>query len=63
QRVSLTMKLDAAPVARSDNHRSDRPRGGGGAKPSFQDRAAPAASGSAMASAFAKLQGIQKNKV
>jgi protein Tex len=62
QRVSLTMKLDAAPVARSDNHRSDRPRGGGGAKPSFQDRAAPAASGSAMASAFAKLQGIQKNK-
>ncbi len=62
QRVSLTMKLDAAPVARSDNHRSDRPRGGGVAKPSFQDRAAPAASGSAMASAFAKLQGIQKNK-
>ncbi len=62
QRVSLTMKLDAAPVARSDNHRSDRPRGGSGAKPSFQDRAAPAASGSAMASAFAKLQGIQKNK-
>ncbi len=62
QRVSLTIKLDAAPVARSDNHRSDRPRGGSGAKPSFQDRAAPAASGSAMASAFAKLQGIQKNK-
>jgi uncharacterized protein len=62
QRVSLTMKLDAAPVARSDNHRSDRPRGGGGAKHSFQDRAVPDASGSAMASAFAKLQGIQKNK-
>jgi protein Tex len=69
KRISLTMKLDAAPArqgqdgrAPRDNKfegagRDQRPRGGsvgGGYNP-----AAPA-TGSAMASAFAKLQGLKK---
>ena len=62
KRISLTMKLDAAPGARHaprDNRfegasREQRPRGG-----SFTSGPA-AASGSAMASAFAKLQTLKK---
>ena len=64
KRISLTMKLDAAPARRDgprDNKfegagRDNRQRGGGGGY-----TAPPAAgSGSAMASAFAKLQGLKK---
>jgi uncharacterized protein len=64
KRISLTMKLDAAPARRDgprDNKfegagRDNRQRGGGGGYTS-----PPAAgSGSAMASAFAKLQGLKK---
>jgi protein Tex len=63
KRISLTMKLDAAPARRDgprDNRfegagRDHRPRSGGGYTSS------PAAgSGSAMASAFAKLQTLKK---
>jgi uncharacterized protein len=63
KRISLTMKLDAAPARRDgprDNRfegagRDQRQRGGGGYT------SPPAAgSGSAMASAFAKLQGLKK---
>jgi uncharacterized protein len=63
KRISLTMKLDAAPARRDgprDNKfegagRDNRQRGGGGYT------SPPAAgSGSAMASAFAKLQGLKK---
>ena len=68
KRISLTMKLDAAPARQGqdsrgqrDNRfegagRDNRQRGGGGGYTS-----PPAAgSGSAMASAFAKLQGLKK---
>jgi protein Tex len=64
KRISLTMKLDAAPARRDgprDNKfegagRDNRQRGGGGGYTS-----PPAAgAGSAMASAFAKLQGLKK---
>jgi len=63
KRISLTMKLDAAPAKRDgprDNRyegagRDQRQRGGG------SYTSAPAAgSGSAMASAFAKLQGLKR---
>ena len=67
KRISLTMKLDATPVRQGqdgrgprDNRfegagRDNRQRGGGGYT------SAPAAgAGSAMASAFAKLQGLKK---
>jgi uncharacterized protein len=67
KRISLTMKLDAAPVRQGqdgrgprDNRfegagRDNRQRGGGGYT------SPPAAgAGSAMASAFAKLQGLKK---
>jgi uncharacterized protein len=70
KRISLTMKLDAAPARRDgprDNKfegagRDHRPRGGGsaGAYTSPPASGAAAASGSAMASAFAKLQGLKK---
>jgi uncharacterized protein len=61
KRISLSMKLDAAPAKRDgprDNKfegagRDNRQRGGGG-------YTSPPAAGSAMASAFAKLQGIKK---
>jgi uncharacterized protein len=63
KRISLTMKLDAAPARRDgprDNKfegagRDNRQRGGGG----YTSPPAPGA-GSAMASAFAKLQGLKK---
>jgi uncharacterized protein len=63
KRISLTMKLDAAPARRDgprDNKfegagRDNRQRGGGG-----YTSAPPAGAGSAMASAFAKLQGLKK---
>jgi uncharacterized protein len=66
KRISLTMKLDAAPARRDgprDNKfegagREQRQRGGG----SVGGYSTPpaATSGSAMASAFAKLQGLKK---
>jgi uncharacterized protein len=68
KRISLTMKLDAAPARQGqdgrgprDNKfegagRDNRQRGGGGGYTSPQ----AAGSGSAMASAFAKLQGLKK---
>jgi uncharacterized protein len=63
KRISLSMKLDAAPARKDgpqDNRfehagRDQRHRTGGGYKPT-----APAPAGSAMASAFAKLQGLKK---
>lgn len=63
KRISLTMKLDAAPARRDgprDNRfehagRDNRARGGGGYTAPPQ-----AAQGSAMASAFAKLQSLKK---
>ncbi|WP_019428989.1 Tex family protein [Limnohabitans sp. Rim47] len=63
KRISLTMKLDAAPARRDgprDNKfegagRDNRQRGGGG----YTSPPATGA-GSAMASAFAKLQGLKK---
>ncbi len=65
KRISLTMKLDAAP-ARKDGPRDNRfehaprghsPRGGGGYSGGRQDSNAGAG---AMASAFAKLQGLKR---
>ncbi len=67
KRISLTMKMDGAPVKRDgprDNRfeqagRDNRQRGGGNY--SSGSVAAPqAGAGSAMASAFAKLQGLKK---
>ena len=63
KRISLSMKLDAAPARKDGPHenrfehagRDQRPRTGGGYKPP-----APPPAGSAMASAFAKLQGLKK---
>ena len=63
KRISLSMKLDAAPARKDGPHenrfehagRDQRPRTGGGYKPP-----ASAPAGSAMASAFAKLQGLKK---
>ena len=64
KRISLTMKLDAAPARRDgprDNKfegagRDNRQRGAG----SGGGYTSPPATGSAMASAFAKLQGLKK---
>jgi uncharacterized protein len=66
KRISLTMKLDAAPARRDgprDNKfegagRENRQRGGGSGGGFTSPPAA--GSGSAMASAFAKLQGLKK---
>jgi uncharacterized protein len=66
KRISLTMKLDAAPARRDgprDNKfegagRDNRQRGGGSG--GGYTSAPVAGSGSAMASAFAKLQGLKK---
>ncbi|WP_416561144.1 Tex family protein [Limnohabitans sp. yimb22184] len=71
KRISLTMKLDAAPARRDgprDNKfegagRDHRQRGagsGGGGYTSPPAAGVTAGSGSAMASAFAKLQGLKK---
>ena len=68
KRISLTMKLDAAPARRDgprDNKfegagRDQRQRGGGGSYTSPPAAGASAGSGSAMASAFAKLQGLKR---
>jgi uncharacterized protein len=67
KRISLTMKLDAAPARRDgprDNKfegagRDNRQRGSGPGAGGYTSPPA-AASGSAMASAFAKLQGLKK---
>jgi uncharacterized protein len=58
-RISLTMKLDAAP-ARRDGPRENRFEGAAQGQRPRAAPAAPAATGSAMASAFAKLQGLKK---
>jgi len=63
KRISLSMKLEAVPARKDGPHenrfehagRDQRPRTGGGYKPP-----APPPAGSAMASAFAKLQGLKK---
>jgi uncharacterized protein len=68
KRISLTMKLDAAPARREgprDNKfegagRDNRQRGAGGGVYTSPPAAGAAGSGSAMASAFAKLQGLKK---
>ena len=72
KRISLTMKLDAAPVRKDgakDNRfefagKDNRQRSGGGFTPSHAQRGSSHTSqtqeGSAMASAFAKLQGLKK---
>jgi uncharacterized protein len=68
KRISLTMKLDAAPARREgprDNKfegagRDNRQRGAGGGGYTSPPAAGAAGSGSAMASAFAKLQGLKK---
>lgn len=71
KRISLTMKLDAAPARRDgprDNKfegagRDNRQRGGGSGGGGYTSPPAAgvtAGSGSAMASAFAKLQGLKK---
>jgi uncharacterized protein len=71
KRISLTMKMDAAPARKDgprDNRfehagRDNRQRGGAGSGGSYSSgyTAPPqAAAGSAMASAFAKLQGLKK---
>jgi uncharacterized protein len=72
KRISLTMKLDAAPARQRqdgrgprDNKfegagRDNRHRSGGGGYTSPPAAGAAAVSGSAMASAFAKLQGLKK---
>ncbi len=62
KRISLTMKLDAAP-ARKDGPRDNRFEHAGRDNRSRQHQGgytAPPAQGSAMASAFAKLQGLKK---
>jgi protein Tex len=56
QRVSLTMKLDASPAARSDSGGQHRPKGAGNGQHSQHDRSTQPVAASAMASAFAKLQ-------
>ena len=59
KRISLSMKLDAA-SARRDGSRENRFEGAGrGQRPTVQRPSEPA-SHSAMASAFAKLQGLRK---
>ena len=70
KRISLTMKLDGAPTRKDgprDNRfehagRDNRQRGGpsGGSYSSGYTAPPQAAAGSAMASAFAKLQGLKK---
>jgi uncharacterized protein len=67
KRISLSMKLDAAPARRDDPRdnkfegagRDQRQRGAGSGGGGYTSPPA-AASGSAMASAFAKLQGLKK---
>ncbi len=64
KRIGLTMKLDAAP-ARRDAPRDNKFEGAGrGARlpqaQNFANRNEPAGQGSAMASAFAKLQSLKK---
>ncbi len=57
KRISLTMKLDATPVARGDRgDNSFRPAGGRAERAAGAGRASPPAQASAMAAAFAKLQ-------
>jgi uncharacterized protein len=67
KRIGLTMKLDAAP-ARRDGPRDNKFEGAArgertpnrGAAQGYSARPEPAGQGSAMASAFAKLQGLKK---
>ena len=71
KRIGLTMKLDAAP-ARRDGPRDNKFEGAArgervpnrnasqGHNQGYSQRPEPAGQGSAMASAFAKLQGLKK---
>ena len=67
KRIGLTMKLDAAP-ARRDGPRDNKFEGAARGErvpnrnppQSYSQRPEPAGQGSAMASAFAKLQGLKK---
>jgi uncharacterized protein len=67
KRIGLTMKLDAAP-ARRDGPRDNKFEGAArgerapnrGTAQGYSARPEPAGQGSAMASAFAKLQGLKK---
>jgi uncharacterized protein len=67
KRISLTMKMDGAPAKRDgprDNRfeqagRDNRQRGGGNFSSGLSG-APQAGAGSAIASAFAKLQGLKK---
>ena len=71
KRISLTMKLDAAPARQGQDGRGprdnkfegagrDQRQRGGGSGGGYTSSPAAAGSGSAMASAFAKLQGLKK---
>jgi len=67
KRIGLTMKLDAAPARRDvprDNKFEGAARGervtNRNASQSFRQQSEPAGQGNAMASAFAKLQGLKK---
>jgi uncharacterized protein len=65
KRISLTMKLDAAPARQGQDGRGPRDNKFEGAGRDNRQRVgggytSPPAAGSAMASAFAKLQGIKK---
>jgi uncharacterized protein len=60
QRVSLTMKLDASPAARSDNAGQHRPKGAGNGQHGPQQHSTQPLPASAMASAFAKLKDIKR---
>jgi uncharacterized protein len=67
KRIGLTMKLDAAP-ARRDGPRDNKFEGAArgerapnrSASQDYNQRPEPVGQGSAMASAFAKLQGLKK---
>ena len=63
KRIGLTMKLDAAPARRDgprDNRFEGAARGERAPNRNPSQRPEPAGQGSAMASAFAKLQGLKK---
>jgi uncharacterized protein len=60
QRVSLTMKLDASPAARSDNVGQHRTKGAGNGQHGPQQHSTQPLPASAMASAFAKLKDIKR---
>ena len=60
QRISLSMKTDASPTAAKSDHNQSHSRNDHRPKNTSNYNAPVAAGGSAMASAFAKLQGLKK---